>query len=981
MYIHLHTDEPDNRVKAVSFHATQPLLAAGLHNGRLEVWDTDARAPFRTNATAHTGPIRAVDFHRTQPHLLCSGGDDRVVRVWSIDPAQLLPSPLMKDSVELSEKSHAIPSLLLCGTLAGHTDYVRSVHFHHSLPWVLSSGDDQTVRIWDYEKRSSLKICHGHAHYVMSARFHPTKPFFVSGSLDMTIRVWDFTNLIAACAPKVRAGIERDDSPGFDVAAALEGKVTVRKTLEGHAKGINSVCFHPSKDIFVSASDDRSVRVWAGDFSTGDIQEIERLTPHSHNVTGCAFVSNDVLLSCGEDGEVAGRNVPLRADIACDLSSFIENKRLWGLAKHDHLPYIAAATDSGLVVFSMDPLFPVVALSASGDTAVMCEDREIRLLGNFSGTSDFSEIKKTVLKKFKPNSAYALPHRVAIDFSGNSAFYAFHARARPQDGTFYALHSFGISAKSENSDEKPKDTFALVKECAGMPAFLSGETFVHIDGHRRVLHKGIRGDVLEKIEFDRLSEIVKDRRGPAAMLRSVDRVFSGPKEHCIVECTTTEGVLWLLYAFRKKEVVACRIIEKAPAFVVWQNALNEKRYGLLVYDSSITVLDENFDFVCTIDSYGAKIDSAVFDSGDFVKSAGISEKNALIFFTAGQQLLYAVVPSGQVGVVRGCGTRLSLMRGDIENGSFTVGVPTEDSAAELAQADGCIAIDGRIARVHVDTEVLKLEILLKMGNFLEMNQTLLESLAENISESQCLPLPFIQEIMASALPKKISVKLLRCIDADCQKQFRVQKWLFGLALAYNDIEFARTRLEASKILTGKQDTQDLFEMYEKLIECAIKAGNSKIARQCAQEIPSSVLKPWHAVLCSFPGAPPSESSDDPFGDIVQNVLAGNMEKASDILQKEGFAELATKMQSVEPLQAMFSEINLGNSPKPEFTLNDYFTERKPVVPETVAEEDTPPVQQYIPEPETSSETEIDAPAPKQRDDPFDFIFESSDDDA
>ena len=35
-------------------------------------------------------------------------------------------------------------------TLTGHMDYVRTVEFHPELPWICSSSDDQTIRIWNW---------------------------------------------------------------------------------------------------------------------------------------------------------------------------------------------------------------------------------------------------------------------------------------------------------------------------------------------------------------------------------------------------------------------------------------------------------------------------------------------------------------------------------------------------------------------------------------------------------------------------------------------------------------------------------------------------------------------------------------------------------------------------------------------------------------------------------------------------------------
>lgn len=81
----------------------------------------------------HDGPVRGIDFHKTQP-LFVSGGDDYKIKVWSYQSRRCL------------------------FTLNGHLDYVRTVFFHHELPWIVSSSDDQTIRIWNWQNRSLSKI-------------------------------------------------------------------------------------------------------------------------------------------------------------------------------------------------------------------------------------------------------------------------------------------------------------------------------------------------------------------------------------------------------------------------------------------------------------------------------------------------------------------------------------------------------------------------------------------------------------------------------------------------------------------------------------------------------------------------------------------------------------------------------------------------------------------------------------------------------
>jgi FOG: WD40 repeat len=70
----------------------------------------------------HEGPVRGIAFHKAQP-LFASGGDDNKVKVWNFKQKKCL------------------------FTLEGHLDYIRTVCFHHELAWLMSSSDDQTIRI------------------------------------------------------------------------------------------------------------------------------------------------------------------------------------------------------------------------------------------------------------------------------------------------------------------------------------------------------------------------------------------------------------------------------------------------------------------------------------------------------------------------------------------------------------------------------------------------------------------------------------------------------------------------------------------------------------------------------------------------------------------------------------------------------------------------------------------------------------------
>lgn len=127
----------------------------------------------------------------------------------------------------------------------------------------MSSSDDYTVRIWNWQSRQCVAVLTGHNYYVMSASFHPTQDLVVSASLDQTVRVWDISGLRKQGGPSPLTGIDEFVKIG-QLNQELFGSndVTVKFILEGHERGVNWAAFHPTQDLIVSASDDKTVRVW-----------------------------------------------------------------------------------------------------------------------------------------------------------------------------------------------------------------------------------------------------------------------------------------------------------------------------------------------------------------------------------------------------------------------------------------------------------------------------------------------------------------------------------------------------------------------------------------------------------------------------------------------------------------------------------------------------------------------------------------------
>jgi coatomer protein complex subunit alpha (xenin) len=331
---------PSPRVKRVCFHPSRPWVLCGLHNGVVQIIDYRTRAVV-DHYHEHEGPVRGADFHQSQP-LFVTGGDDYKIKVWNYKLRRCL------------------------FTLTGHLDYIRMTQFHPTQPWIVSASDDSTVCLWNWQQRSRMAVLTGHNHYVMSAMFHPTQDLVVSASLDLTIRVWDISGL------RSRRSTHHAGGGGQGLSQDLFGSndVVVRYILEGHEQGVNYATFHPTKPFIASAADDRTVRIWR--MEEMRTFELEQLRGHNNNVSAVAYFK-DLLVSNSEDRSIRVWDPSSRSMIQQYRRP---GDRFWTIAVHPTQNVLAAGHDSGMCVFKLErerPAFDVV-----GRQVYWVKDRALR---------------------------------------------------------------------------------------------------------------------------------------------------------------------------------------------------------------------------------------------------------------------------------------------------------------------------------------------------------------------------------------------------------------------------------------------------------------------------------------------------------------------------------------------------------------------------------------------------------------------------
>ncbi|KAF8496519.1 coatomer subunit alpha-2 [Russula emetica] len=361
-------ESKSNRVKGLAFHPTQPLLAASLHNGSVQLWNY-RMGVLVDRFEEHEGPVRAVAIHPSRP-LLVTGGDDYKIKVWDLRPQ----------------------NRKCLFTLHGHLDYVRTVQFHHEMPWIISSSDDQTIRIWNSTSRNCIAILTGHSHYVMSALFHPKEDIIVSASMDQTVRVWDISGLRKSTP---------NSAPGtFDTFDSFS---TVKYVLEGHDRGVNYAVFHPTLPLIISAADDRQIKLWR--MSDLKAWEVDACRGHFNNVSSAVFhPKHELIVSCGEDKTVRVWDLAKRSAVQTFRR---EHDRFWVLASHPELNLFAAGHDNGLIVFKLERERPAFALH--GDTVYYVRDKYVRSYDINTG----SDIGLLSVRKF--GSPYVPPRTLSYN--------------------------------------------------------------------------------------------------------------------------------------------------------------------------------------------------------------------------------------------------------------------------------------------------------------------------------------------------------------------------------------------------------------------------------------------------------------------------------------------------------------------------------------------------------------------------------------
>lgn len=309
---------------AVAFQPGGELVAAGGHDGKVGIWNSNTGSRVcevgdpqtqRPDGGEALGNIISLVFAASGDHLL-TGTQEGTARIWRLPSGEstglrveinqplrsmayhpngkMFVTPGQNGSVTLWDACNGAKINEFAYPKTGHNDSgtqaVWALAIDRAGTRIAAGYEDGTMRIWGIDSHQLERTSAHHRGKILCLAFHPNGQAIVSGSADSRAIVED----------------------------VLTGELLSQPL--SHAGPVNAVAYSPDGRSILTGSSDGAVQLW--DVATG-----ERIGPaflHSRAVRGVAFRDDGRLIAtCGYDATVRVWEVP------APLGASPERVRLW----------------------------------------------------------------------------------------------------------------------------------------------------------------------------------------------------------------------------------------------------------------------------------------------------------------------------------------------------------------------------------------------------------------------------------------------------------------------------------------------------------------------------------------------------------------------------------------------------------------------------------------------------------------------------
>ncbi|OQD68317.1 hypothetical protein PENPOL_c003G10325 [Penicillium polonicum] len=377
-------------VEAAAFIADSGLCVIGGENGKLRVWDCNRGSEITEEQEAgeEFESVVAIQYSPGLPFVLTvhadqtlrihsleslsdykpgstleplaiirriSGNDDEIIDLAYIGPDRSMlalatnTESIRVVSVAPSEDRPSNQGEEYFGAdvthLEGHDDIIICIDADWSGHWLATGAKDNTARLWRIDPKTSSYTCFaiftGHAESlgaialprvpppVGSAAYndplnHPPA-FLITGSQDRTIKRWDTSKLAPLTGEK----------PHYPKAIY---------TRKAHEKDINAIDVDSTSELFASASQDRTVKIWAADEGSS----VGVLRGHKRGVWSVRFAPQGTPIINSDSRTSTSRGLAV-------TGSGDKTVKLWSLSDYSCLLTFEGHTNSVLKVLWLPP--------------------------------------------------------------------------------------------------------------------------------------------------------------------------------------------------------------------------------------------------------------------------------------------------------------------------------------------------------------------------------------------------------------------------------------------------------------------------------------------------------------------------------------------------------------------------------------------------------------------------------------------------